>query len=104
MDTSKTRRFNVEMRRLAERKNRGLVTSAEPLSLWAQSDFPTEQLLRHMETNPLGQLLKLIAALPDVRYEKIERARQQLSLSEEALDARVNLALDRVFEELTTEG
>jgi len=104
MDTSKTRRFNVEMRRLAERKNRKQVNSAEPLPLWAESDFSTEQLLKHVETNPLGQLLKMIATLPDVRYEKIERARQKILLSDEALDAQVNLALDRVFEELTTEG
>lgn len=104
MDTSKARRLNVEMRRLADRKNRMQVNSAEPLSLWAQSDFSTEQLLNHLETNPLGQLLKQIAALPDVRYEKIEHARRQLLLSEEALNARVDLALDRVFEELTSEG
>jgi len=104
MDTSKTKRFNLEMRRLAERKGRDRTTMAEPASLWAQSDFPMEQLLKHMETNPLGQLLKLIAALPDVRYEKIEHARQQLSLSEEALNARLDVALDRVLEELTTEG
>lgn len=104
METSKTRRFNIEMRRLADRKNRGQVNSAETPSLWTQSDFSPEQLLRHMETNPLGQLLKLIATLPDVRYDKIEHARQQMTMSDEALDERVNLALDRMFEELTTEG
>jgi hypothetical protein len=104
METSKTRRFNIEMRRVADRKNRGQVNPSETPSLWTQSDFSPAQLLRHMETNPLGQLLKLIATLPDVRYDKIERARQQLVLSDEALDERVNLALDRMFEELTTEG
>jgi hypothetical protein len=104
METSKTRRFNLEMRRLAERKGRDRANTAEPASLWAASDFPMDQLLKHMEINPIGQLLKLIAALPDVRYEKIERARQQLSLSDEALNARLDVALDRVLEELTTEG
>lgn len=104
MDTSKTKRFQLELRRLAERKSRDSVHLAEP-DVWAESDFPTERVLKHMETNPLGKLLELIAALPDVRYEKIEHARKQLSLSEEALDARLDVALDRMLEELTyTEG
>ena len=101
MDTSKTKRFHLEMRRLAERKVRIRVTANEPDLMWADPGFPTERLLRHMEINPLGKLLELIAALPDVRYEKIEHARKQLSLSEEALDARLDVALDRVLEELT---
>jgi hypothetical protein len=103
MDTSKTRRFHLEMRRLAERKCRVRVGRPESGSLWAEPDFPTERLIRHIETNPIGKLLELIAALPEVRYDKIEHARRQLSLSEEALDARLDLALDRVLEELTTD-
>jgi hypothetical protein len=75
------------MRRLAEHKCRVRVGKSDPGTLWAEPDFPTERLIRHIETNPIGKLLELIAALPDVRYEKIEHARQQLSLSEEALDA-----------------
>ena len=103
MDTAKTRRFSLEQQRLAERKNRvhGGQAGTEPL--WAEPDFPTERIIRHIDTNPIGKLLQLIAALPDVRYDKIEHARQQLSLSEEALDARLDIALDRVLEELTTE-
>ena len=103
MDKSKTRRFQLEMRRLAERNCRRRDSRLEPDSLWAEPDFPTERLIHHIETNPVGKLLELIATLPDVRYDKIERARQQLSLSEEALDARLDLALDRVLEELSTE-
>lgn len=91
------------MRRLAERKCRVRVGRPDSTSLWAEPDFPTERLIHHIETNPIGKLLEMIAALPDVRYDKIERARQQLFLSEEALDARLEIALDRVLEELTTD-
>lgn len=104
MDTSRTRRIQLEMRRLADRKCRVRIGRPETDSLWAEPDFPTDRLIRHIETNPIGKLLDLIAALPEVRYDKIEHARRQLSLSEEALDARLDLALDRVLEELTTEA
>lgn len=103
MDTAKTRRLFLEQQRLAERENRtqGGQTPSGPL--WAEPDFPTEHIVRHLDTNPIGKLLELIAALPDVRYDKIEHARRQLSLSEEALDARLDIALDRILEEITTE-
>jgi len=104
MDTSKTRRFQLELRRLADRKCRVRVGSSDPGTVWTEPDFPTERLIKHIETNPIGKLLEMIAALPDVRYEKIEHARQQLSLSEEALDARLDIALDRVLEELTSDA
>ncbi len=104
MEHMKKTRLDIQKQRLADRMNRPQDGSARPVSLWTDSDFPIERLLKHMETNPLGQLLKLIATLPDVRYDKIAHAREQLSLSEEQLDARLDIALDRVFEELTTEG
>ena len=94
----------MEMRRLAERRCRVRVGKLEQSLSWASPDFPTERIVHHLETNPLGRLLKLIAALPEVRYEKIEHARRQLSLSDEMLDARLDLALDRVFEELAIDG
>jgi len=104
MENSKTKRFQLEMRRLAERQCRVRIGKAEQQLCWASPDFPTERVIHHLETNPIGRLLKLIAALPEVRYEKIKHARRQLSLSDEALNERLDLALDRVLEELTTEG
>lgn len=92
----------MEMRRLADRKNKLAVRQNESASLWTEPDFSPKQLLKHLDTNPLGQLLQVIAALPEVRYDKIEKARQELSISEELLDARLEMALDRVFEEITT--
>ncbi len=104
MRTLKTKRLHLEKQRLADRHCRVRVGKAPPEQTWTATDFPVERLVHHLETNPIGRLLKLIAALPDVRYEKIEQAKKQISLSDEALDARLDMALDRVFEELTTEG
>lgn len=88
------------MRRLAARNNK-VKSAPESVSLWTEADFSPTQLLKHLDTNPIGQLLRLIAALPEVRYDKIEKARRELLLSEEQLDARLDMALDRVFEELS---
>jgi len=103
MDKSKTKRFNMEMRRLAARNNKVHSVRTEPVSLWTEADFSPTQLLKHLDVNPIGQLLKLIAALPEVRYDKIEKARRELLLSEEQLDARLDMALDRVFEEIASD-
>ncbi len=102
MDTSKTKRFKMEMRRLAERNTKRAAEPNQAASLWTESDFSPKQLLRHLDTNPIGQLLQLIAALPEVRYDKIEKARRELWISEEALDMRLDMALDRVFEDIVT--
>ncbi|NLK42742.1 MAG: hypothetical protein GX298_11940 [Planctomycetes bacterium] len=104
MNNPKTRRFQLEMRRVTDRQCRVRVGTAEQQLNWASPDFPTERVIRHLDTNPIGRLLKLIAALPEVRYEKIEHARRQLSMSDEVLNERLDVALDRVLEELTTEG
>lgn len=101
MDKSKTKRFNMEMRRLADRKNKADTARTEPVSLWTEADFSPTQLLKHLDSNPIGQLLQLIAALPEVRYDKIAKARRELSMSEEQLNARLDVALDRMFEELS---
>ncbi len=104
MRTLKTKRFQLEQQRLAERNCRVRIGKPDSSQSWGDTDFPIERLVHHLETNPIGRLLKLIAALPDVRYEKIEQAKKQIALSDEALDARLDMALDRVFEELTTDG
>ena len=104
MKTLKTKRFHLELQRTAHRNNRVRVGKPESVQSWSATDFPVERLIHHLETNPIGRLLRLIAALPDVRYDKIEHARRQLSLPDDELDQRLDVALDRVLEELTTEG
>jgi hypothetical protein len=53
-----------------------------------------------MQCSPLGRLLKVISALPEVRAEKVEYARRQIAQPDECLETRMDLALDRVLEEL----
>lgn len=70
----------------------------------ADSDFTAETILDHIYANPLGKLLRIISTLPEVRCEKVVRARRLIHESEEQLDCRMDLALDKVLEELITEN
>ena len=66
-------------------------------------EFSEEQIFEHMQSNPLGRLLRMIASLPEVRREKVLRARQEIREDGPELECRLDVALDRVLEELILE-
>jgi hypothetical protein len=68
-----------------------------------ETDMLTEKLLLSMQSSPLSRLLTAISTLPEVRVEKVERARRQINQPEECWDTKIDLALDRVLEELIIE-
>jgi len=47
--------------------------------------------------------LRLIASLPEVRKDKVLRARREIRDNTQEIDSRLDLALDRVLEELIME-
>lgn len=61
-----------------------------------------EQILENIHTTPIGQLLKKIASLPEVRQEKILDVRQKLDEGKYDLSQRLDVAIDRVLEKLTS--
>ncbi len=65
-------------------------------------DLLMEQILENINTTPLGQVLKKIALLPEVRKDKILGVRRQLTEGKYDLNARLDVALDKVLEDLTT--
>lgn len=67
------------------------------------TDLLAEKLLDSMRSSPLSRLLSVISTLPEVRVEKVERARLQISQPEESWDTKMDMALDRVLEELIIE-
>lgn len=67
------------------------------------TDVLTERLLDSMRSNPLSRLLSVIAGLPEVRIEKVQRARHQINQPEECWDTKMDMALDKVLEELIIE-
>ena len=72
-------------------------------SFFHEADSEIETLMDSMHFNPLGRLLEVIAMLPEVRVEKIQKARQDIEVSDMCSDTRMNIVLDRILEEIIVE-
>lgn len=70
-------------------------------SLAPDKDLIMEQILENLDTTPIGKVLKKIASLPDVRKEKVLDVRQQLTEGKYELNEHLDVALDKVLEDLT---
>ena len=66
----------------------------------ADDDLLMEQILDNMNSTPLGKVLKEIASLPEVRREKVLRVRKQLTEGRYDLNERLDLALEKVLDDL----
>ncbi len=55
----------------------------------------------HVEISPLGQMLDGISRLPDIRHEKVEEIRQQIASGTYETPEKIQVALDRLFDELS---
>ena len=84
-------RFDDEARRM----------DIENFELMTDEDVLMEQILANINTTPIGQVLKKIAVLPEVRKEKVLDVRRQITEGRYNLNERLDAALDRVLEELT---
>ena len=82
-----------------ERENRQVDPVGEVLA--ADKDMVMEQILDNINTTPIGQVLRKIASLPEVRKEKVLDVRRQLTEGKYDLDERLDVALDKVLEHLT---
>jgi hypothetical protein len=68
--------------------------------LSADDDLIMEKILDNMNNTPLGQVLKKIACLPEVRRQKVLSVRRQLTEGQYDINARLDVALDKVLEQL----
>ena len=71
------------------------------VSLAPDKDFIMEQILENLNTTPIGKVLKKIASLPDGRKEKVLDVRQQLTEGKYEFNEYLDVALDKVLEDLT---
>lgn len=67
----------------------------------ADKDLIMEQILENLNTTPVGRILKKIASLPEVRRKKVLNIRRQLTEGQYDLNERLDVALDKVIEDLT---
>ncbi len=70
------------------------------IEMSADDDLLMERILENINATPIGQVLKSIAALPEIRQEKVLGVRQQLNDSEYDLNERLDIALEKVLDEL----
>lgn len=63
-------------------------------------DMVMEQILENIHHTPLGQVLKRIASLPEVRRQKVLHLRRQITEGKYDLSDRLDIALDKVLEDL----
>ena len=70
-------------------------------NLVADDDLLMEKILDNINNSSLGQVLKNIAALPEVRKKKVLDVRRQITEGTYDLNERLNVAVDKVLEELT---
>ena len=64
-------------------------------------DLMMEQILANINSTPIGQVLKRIAALPEVRKEKVLDLRRKITEGQYDLSERLDVAVDKVLEQLT---
>jgi len=69
-------------------------------SFEGDKDLLMEQILDNINTTPVGQVLKKIAALPEVRKEKVLGVRHQLNTQQYDINGRLDIIVDKVLEEL----
>jgi hypothetical protein len=63
-------------------------------------DLIMEQILENINHTPLGQVLKKIASLPEVRQQKVLRLRRQITTGRYDLTERLDDVLDKVLEDI----
>jgi len=72
------------------------------MDLSHDKDVIMEQILENINRTPLGQVLKRIACLPEVRQQKVLRLRRQITAGRYDLTERLDEVVDRVLEDLIT--
>ena len=75
--------------------------SIQEQDLSADQDLVMEQILENINTTPIGQVLKKIASLPEIRRQKVLDVRQRITTGQYELNERLDVALDKVLEDLT---
>ena len=74
--------------------------SESNIDLVGDQDLVMEQILENVNNTPIGQVLKRIASLPEVRREKVLDVRRQLSQGNYELNDRLSSAMDKVLEDV----
>ncbi|MBN2139296.1 MAG: flagellar biosynthesis anti-sigma factor FlgM [Sedimentisphaerales bacterium] len=92
--------LNYDCKSSFEDRNRFFDSLCEDLR--ADQDLVMEQILENIHKTPIGQVLKKIASLPEVRRNKVLDVRRRLTEGRYDLNERLDFALEKVLEDLVT--
>ena len=70
-------------------------------ALFQDDDELMEAILENIHSTPLGRVLKTIGSLPEIRRGKVFNLRRQINEGTYDVSDRLDLALDKVLEDLT---
>ena len=74
------------------------------IDLSQDKDVVMEQILDNINHTPVGQVLRNIASLPEMRRDKVLRLRREITAGQYDLSGRLEVALDKVLEDLTSQS
>jgi len=77
------------------------ISNLDSLDLPLEEDLLMEQILDNLNNTPIGQVLRTIASLPEIRQEKVLDIRQQITQGRYDLNKRLDVALEKVLDDLT---
>ena len=81
-------------------ENRNGQTPSANEDFSVNEDMVMEQILENLNTTPIGQVLKKITMLPEIRTEKVLGIRQQLTSGKYNFNDRLDFVVDKVLEDL----
>ena len=69
-----------------------------------ESNRFAEEFTQSSAASPISQLLELISKLPEIRQEKVTAAKRNIADNVYENQGRLDIAIDRVLEEIITES
>ena len=70
----------------------------------SSDDYLTDDLFESIGSTPMGRLLTMISTLPEVRHEKVNDVRRQITDDNYDITRNLDTALDKVLEEFLMES
>jgi len=78
-------------------KNEQHIKSPNTEEMSFEEDMLMESILENLNSTPIGQVLKKITALPELRQKKVLDVRKRISLGQYDLNERLDIALEKVL-------
>jgi hypothetical protein len=83
-------------------KNEQQIKSPNTEEMAIEEDILMESILENLNSTPIGQVLKKITALPELRKKKVLDVRKRISQGQYDLNERLDMALEKVLKDMSS--